>query len=162
MRRIELTKGEFALVSDKDFARLNQWSWYCQSAGCGKKYAARRESRASGHKLVLMHNVVMGSRPGKVDHINRNGLDNRRRNLRLHNGQHENMRNQRARTGTSSFKGVSRRSDGKKWVATITVDGERIHIGSFESEREAAIAYDTHARSLHGRFSSTNRKLGLL
>lgn len=163
MKRIELTKGEFAIVDSRDFARINQWNWYCLITKCGKKYAVRRESRTIGHKVVLMHNVVMKAEPGTIDHINRDGLDNRRRNLRTHRGQLENMRNQRKRAGgTSTFKGVSRRSDGLKWVAGIFVNYKKHHIGSFDSERAAALAYDCAALRLHGKFASTNRKLGLL
>ncbi len=163
MKRIKLTKGEFALVDDRDFANFNQWNWYCLVAKCEKKYAARRESRKVGHKLVLMHNVLMNADPGTIDHINRDGLDNRRRNLRFHNGQLENMRNQRKRAGgTSVFKGVSRRSDGLKWVAGIFVNYKKHHIGSFNTERAAALAYDRAALRLHGKFASTNRRLGLL
>lgn len=161
MKKIQLTKGEVAAVDDADFRWLSRFNWYCLIAGRGKKYAARRLSRKVGHKTVLMHNVVMRAPAGTIDHKNGDGLDNRRSNLRRHRGQFENMRNQRKRTGSSSYKGVSRSSDGK-WVAYITVNYKKKHIGCFDNERAAGLAYDRAALRFHGKFASTNKRLGLL
>lgn len=94
-----------------------------------------------------MHNLIMGEKG--VDHINRNGLDNRRCNLRVVS-QRTQMANQGSRGGSSRFKGVTWRKERKKWCAKIQVQGKWHHIGYFDDEIEAAKAYDQVALQWHG------------
>ena len=92
----------------------------------------------------------------QIDHINGNGLDNRKVNLRLCNSS-QNQRNARKRkSGTSRFKGVDWHKESKKWRARICVNRKRIHIGRYKSEFEAAQAYDKKAIELFGEFASLN------
>lgn len=89
-----------------------------------------------------------------IDHINGNGLDNRRCNLRICT-QAENVRNNRGRMGmTSQYKGVSKWEG--QWIATITSHGKQVRIGQFATEHEAALAYDAAARELHGEYAHLN------
>lgn len=91
-----------------------------------------------------------------VDHINHNGLDNRKANLRIATFS-ENRRNSRKAKDTSSkYKGVSWHKNNKKWHAGININGRRKHLGSFDDEIQAAKAYDEVARKYHGEFSSLN------
>lgn len=111
----------------------------------GKKYSSVGVAR-----LIL--NAPTGAH---VDHINGDPFDNRRCNLRLCTAG-ENNRNQRAQRGsTSRFKGVSARLDGR-WMAQICASGNSQYIGIFRDEDEAARAYDTRARELHGEFAAVN------
>jgi hypothetical protein len=89
------------------------------------------------------------------DHINRNGLDNRRSNLRIANKQ-QNCWNSRDRGGVSRFKGVHWKVAEGKWAAAISHDGIRKHLGYFVSEREAAEAYDDAAITFQGEFAFLN------
>lgn len=92
--------------------------------------------------------------PGAIDHINGNRADNRRCNLRIASG-HENNRNRKKRRVASSvFKGVNK--DWNRWRARIRFGDQRIELGSFASEREAAVAYDNAARAEFGRFAALN------
>lgn len=100
-----------------------------------------------------------------VDHKNHNGLDNRRDNLRVATvGQ--NMANLRKKRGTSSrFKGVSAvpRAHDIGWCARIKINNRSKHLGYYDTEEEAAAAYDIAAVACHGEeFAMTNEKLGLL
>lgn len=159
MKKIPLDRGQFAIVDDADYARVVAvGSWHVHSQG----YAAHSSMLRVGGKRkdtqILMHRLIMAAPSDlSVDHINHNRLDNRRANLRLCSKM-ENLWNSRktARQTTSAFKGVSWHGSTKKWVAYISKNKRRFHLGRFHSEREAADAYNFAARSLFGDFAKTN------
>jgi hypothetical protein len=91
MKRIRLTREQYALVDDADYAKLSQHSWYAIK-GNNTYYAAYRGPRDSnGYRLTYyMHRVILGLPPYpldknklEVDHANKNGIDNRRSNIRI-------------------------------------------------------------------------------
>jgi hypothetical protein len=105
--------------------------------------------------------LLLPERGVLVDHINGDGLDNRRMNLRLANHS-QNAANrckpQRSRS-TSRYKGVFFEASGKRkkrWRALIKVDGQTIHLGSYSEEIEAAVAYDIAAKKHFGEFAKLN------
>ena len=110
---------------------------------------------AAGHSHVLMHNLILGVKG--VDHINHDGLDNRRANLRPATPR-QNNHNERPRTGSSSpFKGVA--WDGRwrgRWQAHIAIDGRRQSLGRFPTEEAAARAYDAAALATQGEYAWLN------
>lgn len=114
-------------------------------------------------KLLFLHRVLMVAPDGvEVDHVNGDGLDNRRCNIRLAT-RAQNAKNRKAQTNCSSpFKGVSVRvRKHARFVAQIKQDGHCLRIGTFDSEHQAARAYDGAARLFHGKFARTNKELGL-
>lgn len=154
MKKVKLSKGLFALVDNADFGRVSKLAWH----------AKKSSSRADGSKVMYaarrgayMHQFVTGAPRGTVvDHINGDTLDNRRSNLRVTNKK-LNGANRRKTAGTSSrFKGVSKR--GGKFCARVKVDGKQKHLGCFESEENAARAYDHAACESFGGFAKTNIK----
>jgi len=101
-----------------------------------------------------MHNLIMGALG--IDHINHDGLDNRRKNLRPANAS-LNAANQQIRTdGISPYKGVNWHKGGNKWEARIQVNGRRIHLGFFNSQEEAAWTYDKKAAEAYGAYAYLN------
>jgi len=102
-----------------------------------------------------MHRVVMGVKDSdiQVDHIDHNGLNNQKYNLRLCTlVQNSHNQRKRARVCSSKFKGVNSSHEGK-WEARIRVgNGKRIRLGTFTTEIEAAEAYKSAAETLHGEF----------
>lgn len=146
---IPLTKGHEAVVDATDFARL---------ASLGVKWCVS-DGYAVSAKYGRMHRFLLGAKPGEmVDHVNGDKLDNRRANLRIATNA-QNQANRRAVRGTSKFKGVCRqkRPHSKDvWVARIVAGGQQVHLGSFDDEAVAALAYDAAARKHFGQFASLN------
>lgn len=158
MREIPLTKGKIALVDDADYEWLNGWKWLAVKRR-RYWYAGRKLTIAPNkQRLIKMHQVIMRPPTGLVvDHINHNGLDNRRMNLRICTST-ENVRNAQKRRGfsRSQYKGVTQHTGRSKWIAQIVVGGIHRHLGSFDSEWAAARAYDAAAREACGEFACLN------
>ena len=103
--------------------------------------------------MVKMHTFLTGW--PQVDHINGDGLDNRRCNLRPATSAQNNANARRVRTSRSPYKGVERESSGK-WRARICPHGQRINLGLYGTAEEAAHAYDSAAREIYGEFAYLN------
>ena len=158
MQTIPLTRGLVALIDDADFELLQRWKWLAAPGSSGNFYARRLVGdRAMGAHWVHMHRLLLNAPPGlQVDHIDGNGLNNQRTNLRLCTTG-ENRRNQlRRRRGTHSsrFKGVTWDSPRQQWVAQIHLNGRHIFLGRFATEDEAAAAYARGSRRFHGAFAA--------
>lgn len=152
IRYIALTKGRFAIVDAADYEWLNQYTW--QAAYNGTKFYATTKKGRGGN--IWMHRLIMNAPKGMVvDHINGNGLDNRRCNLRICTRQ-QNAYNSRRCRGTSQYKGVHFEKATGGWRATITCKGEHFNLGLFDDEVEAARAYDCKAIELFGEFAYLN------
>lgn len=163
MKKIKLTQGKYAVVDDEDYEELNQYKWYAWRDRTKDVWYARRSvhlsrqiSKNGKHSstAVRMHGQIMGSQ--HVDHINHDGLDNRRSNLRIASIR-QNAQNSRKRRGaSSSYKGVYWDKQLKHFRARIVVDGRSVHLGLFKDEVDAAHAYDTAAVKYFGEFASPN------
>ncbi len=164
-RRVRLLPDKYAEVDAKDFHEISKYTWWaCRtSRSCA---AARFIQKGNAISLVYMHRQIMQSELDSkltnpkskliVDHKNRDATDNRRANLRLAT-QRQNSRNCRGHKGkTSKYKGVSRYRGSNRWRVMIHVDKKGISLGYFESEIEAAKAYDKAARKYHGEFAYQN------
>lgn len=155
MRKIKLTKNKFAIVDDIDYEYLMQWKWHYSNG-----YAERRVRKAEGAiRHIRMHRIIIDA-PNHlfVDHIDRNGLNNQRNNLRLCTSI-ENKRNVgKLCCNTSGFKGVAWHKLNNKFIANIRVNYKRIHLGYFKDAKEAAIAYDQAAKEYFGDFAALNFK----
>lgn len=155
---IPITKGEFAVIDKEDFILVSKHSWQLKKDG-GNKYA-KTTINIKGEKANLkMHRVILGITDPSIliDHINHNGLDNRKVNLR-ESSHLTNSHNTIARKGTSRFKGVCKPKGSDKWISYITINKKRKHLGSFSSEEKAAMAYDVMAKKHFGEYSNLNFK----
>ena len=154
MKKIELTQGKIALVDDEDYDLVSRYKWHYLKRDCDSPgYAS---SKIDG-KNIGMHRFIMGNNNNLViDHISGDTLDNRKVNLRFCT-QQQNMWNRRKRKQTlSKYMGLSKGKNRKKWQVQFWIDGKKKTIGQFESEEDAARAYDKAARQYYGEFASTN------
>jgi hypothetical protein len=151
VRSIALTKGKHALVDAEDYDRLMKHKWTASSSG-PKCYAQRNEK---GHS-ILMHREIMKAPKGMVvDHIDGNGLNNCKSNLRICT-QGQNNYNGRPRGRTSGFKGVSYDRARGKYKAYVWENGRTVVLGRYASQLEAAQVRDLRAVQLHGEYAYLN------
>jgi hypothetical protein len=157
MKKIQLTRGQFALVDDEDYDWLTQWKWYASKESKYTFYATRMSRIGSRRISLKMHSALMCPPYGmEVDHVDGNGLNNQRGNLRVCT-RTENCQNRRPRSGgTSKYKGVHWGRREKKWIAKIHLNGKEIYLGRSVDEDEAASIYDTKAKELFGEFARLN------
>ena len=151
-RKIPLTQHKFALVDPHDYDRLSRWKW-CAVRDSKTYYAVR----SSGKTQIRMHRQLTNAPSHLVcDHINHNGLDNRKANLRLCTKQ-QNCRNRRLhKKGSSRYKGVDWNKRQGKWRARIYCNSRCYYLGCFTAEADAARAYDSAARKYHRQFACLN------
>lgn len=154
MKEIDLTRGQVALVDDEDFEYLNQFKW-CVQKGKNTLYAVRNNYNNGKSATQYMHGAILNGKG--IDHIDHNGLNNQRSNLRLCSQSENSMNTQKYANKSSSFKGVSFHKLSGKWRAYIMINGKETHLGYFTSEIEAAKAYNTKAIALFCEFANLNK-----
>lgn len=153
-RWVPLTRGEFALVDGDDYERVSMHAWQ-MLRGSKRTYAVGRfyENRTS--RMIPMHRFLLNAPPEfEVDHINMNGLDNRKANLRLATHRQQKFNTVKRTNTTSKYKGVSAHRD--RWTAVVMIDGVRHRCGRHATQEAAAKAYDAKARELFGPFARLN------
>lgn len=155
MKEIKLTQGYVALVDDEDFEYLNQFSWHADKSKTNI-YASRKITVNGKRINQRMQWDVMGNK--WCDHIDLNGLNNQKSNLRKCTKQQNNMNQKPRKNSSSKFKGVSWKKKINKWQSQIEFNKKGIYIGVFQSEIEAAKAYDKKALELFGEFAWLNFK----
>lgn len=159
MKEVQLSQGKVALVDDEDFDRVNQFKW---CAIQHRKYphlwySVRSVRQLNGkQKTVLLHRFIL---PGfnQLDHVDRNGLNNQKGNLRPANHS-QNAANRLKHDGafTSGFKGVEWSKAKNRWIARIRFQGKNFYLGHYKIESDAAIAYDWAAKVCFGEFARLN------
>ena len=168
MKKIPLWRGRkktdrviaaYTMVDDLDYIKLSPFTWrYEKHKGPYTGYA-KRYGRIGGQqgKFVVynMARIILGLKDGcrlYVDHIDGDGLNNQRSNLRVCTNSQNQFNKRVQRNNTTGFRGVS--PGNRKFVATISAFGEVIHLGTFPTKREAADAYRAAAKKYHGEYSN--------
>lgn len=164
MKEIALTQGQFALVDDEDYSFLNRWKWRTHK-GQYTNYACRTVHVYGKDQHIFMHKLIMGvfDPSVDVDHIDLNGLNNQKINLR-NATKAQNLCNRRSKNNSSSkYKGVSLSRQKYKssvyvcWQAEIQYNKKKYYLGHFKTEEEAALAYNKKAIEIQGEFAYLNK-----
>ena len=153
MKQIDISTktypNKFALVDDEDYERVNRYKWHYSKRGYAIGYVRG--------KHVKMHRFILRLRSKKlVDHINHNKVDNRRKNIRVCTTR-DNLRNAKP-YGNKEYKGTHKYmiKNGYKYRSYIYVDYKQIGLGVYDTEEEAAKAYNKAAARLFGNFALLN------
>ncbi|MDM9629552.1 HNH endonuclease [Rhizobium sp. S152] len=158
MKTIKLSRGYIALVDDEDYERLSSYSWRAQPAShrpAAKIYAIRSVNYYQGDgrrscKTVYMHKEILPSSKGlETDHKDGDGLNNQRNNLRVLTKKSNRQSRKSAATSASPYLGVSVDKKGRI-RAHIKPDGKTISLGSFQTQEDAARAYNAAAQKHYG------------
>ncbi len=144
---IPLTQGRVALIDKEDLERVSGFKWHAHRDHAGVWYA--RSYKGGG-----MHNLLMGC--WGVDHRNRDGLDNRRANLRKASRSQNGANRKLQSNNPTGFRGVRLSKNRKLWRATIIVNQKCFELGYFPAIEEAARAYDEAALKYFGEFARLN------
>ncbi|MCK5611583.1 HNH endonuclease [Candidatus Pacearchaeota archaeon] len=152
MKQIELTRGFTTIIDDADCDLVPPISWQVN-----QNYNTCYAMGILDGKRVFVHRLIMNARKGQIiDHVNGDGLDNRRCNLRFCTPS-QNQQNSRKRAGCSSkYKGVSWVKREKKWRAAIKYKGKSSTLGHYDNESDAARVYDKKAKEIFGEFARLN------
>ena len=160
MKIIKLSQGCEALVDDKDFEMLNKFKWFYSPRGKYCHYATKTKKIKGSRKCIntYMHRLIMGLERGdnkQVDHINGNGLDNRKGNLRFCTTS-QNFQNTQNFNNKNGYKGVVFHKKTGKYTARIWKNYKRYSLKYHKTPQEAAIAYNDKAKELFKTFAFLN------
>ena len=152
MKHIDVGRGLYALVDDCDYTELCKYRWRAI-----KMKRTFYPFKSENGKQISMHRHLLGlkKRSDFCDHIDGNGLNNQRANLRVCTVQENNQNKQGYKNNKEGFKGVKSVSK-KRYMARITHFGEIFYLGMFDCPKKAALAYNEKAKELHGEFARLN------
>ena len=154
-RLIPLTQGQIAVVDRADYPALSRYKWFAHKEGRTFYAVGNGQKR----KHIIMHRMIMNAPKNmQVDHIDHDGLNNTRKNLRLCTPAQNryNMRPQKNKKNRSKLKGVFYVKSKKKYKAQIGFKGKTKHIGYYKTQKHAGKAYDKMAKKLFGEFAYLN------
>lgn len=159
MKKIPLTQGKFTFVDDDVYEWASKFKWYAHKHTCGRYYAARNVLKSNGRRTLeyLHRRIVQAARGEDTHHKDEDSLNNQGSNLQIvTRAQHVRLTPRNKANKMSKFRGVTRNRRDGNWQVRIYVRPKNLHIGYFDSEKEAAQAYDTAARKFFGEFAFLN------
>jgi hypothetical protein len=161
MKLIQLRKDKFVKVDDEDFEWINKLKWYASPSTGSLFYAKRFDSNKGERIAIFMHREILGkyqeiNSSHIVDHINRDGLDNRKVNLRVCNRSQNSANTKLNKRNTSGFRGVTWDKEKKRWRATLMNNGKNFRLGRFKLKEMAALKCEGKLIEIYGEFVNLN------
>ncbi len=159
MKKIKLTQGEYALVDDEDFEELNKYKWHCQRYA-NSNYAKRWNKNKKPNTINMHRQITNCPDNMQIDHINGDGLDNRKRNLRICTQQQNGLNILKTKKeSTTGIRCVSYNKKTNKYCPYIYLNGKRKRLGAFDDIEDARVAYIRASLKYYGDFSPYKNKL---
>jgi hypothetical protein len=146
-QEIKLSNGNTTIVDDSDYLELRKYHWSRMKIG-KYQYVARKLS--DGNHVVLMHRQIMGFPPDYVDHIDGNGFNNTRLNLRPATNSLNQFNRHSQSNNTSGYRGVYLHKLSGKWEARLRLDRKNYYLGLYDSPKDASVAYELKRKELVG------------
>lgn len=155
MKELQLYTGEITLIDDEDYEWLSTYKLFISNKRYNYVSLSIKTNGKWGRKDI--HQLIMKTPKGMyTDHIDGNGLNNQKKNLRIVTNS-QNCMNRISQKKTSSiYKGVSWHKKNNKWLSNICINKKRISIGYFDNEKDAAKAYNEKAKELFGKYVKLN------
>lgn len=157
MKSIPLTQGLFAIVDDCDYEELIKHKWRVCVDGHMKYAIAHYKNSFGIDTTIRMHREILKLKDSdiNVDHIDRNGLNNVKSNLRTCNKSENGCNRPKQKNNTSGYKGVSYDKSKGKYVSRIQKNGIEIYLGLYDTAKDAHRAYKASCKVFHGKFART-------
>jgi len=152
-----IVKCQVVVVDAKELEDLSQFNWRLLKGPTHNTFYASR--RTKDNTSELMHRRIMKAKIGDgkiVDHINKNGLDNRKENLRFTSKSRNAVNSSKVLLNKTGFRGVSKNRGGCKFSAKLKLQGRGILLGSFDTAEDAARAYDKKVIEIWGADATLN------
>ena len=160
MVTVLLSMGMSAVVSDKDAKKVNRFKWCARKDG--RNFYAQtvipNKDNPCGFSSIRMHRFILDNPKKSIDHIDRNGLNNSRSNLRLTDGSGNQWNRRINATNKSGFRGVYWDKDAEKWVAYTFHNKKEVRLGHSDDRITAAKIYDKKIRQIRGNIAELNFK----
>lgn len=146
------------IVDDDDYEELSKYIWTYHKEHKSEYAVTASKDEFGKYRTKKMHRMIMGinDRHILIDHVDGNGLNNQRSNLRLANYSTNQANKKRLHNKKSKYKGVYFQSNTQKWKSGVMKDGKYFHLGYFKTEEHAAMAYNIKAKELFGEFACIN------
>jgi len=141
-----------AIIDVEDYDRCSQYKW--------TGYVSRYTMAVASNSVGQLSNFIMNFTPTPmqvVDHIDGDGLNNRKENLQICSTQQNQLKKRMQKNNTSGYRGVTWYENYNKWLSQIYYDNQRHHLGYFLTKEEAALAYNKKAEELFGKFAVLNK-----
>lgn len=159
MKEILLSQGKIALIDDEDFEIVNRYKWYANKHR--STFYARTNVRVGYKKRIniKMHRLILNLTDQNIiiDHVDGNGCNNQKDNLRICTNSQNQANRPKRKYSIALYKGISQ-SNSKKggWRAQIKINGRVKSLGYFNTQEQAALAYNEAAKIIHGEFANIN------
>lgn len=154
--KITTASGHEIMIDDEDWDIVKEYSWRIATpSNC--TYAVATPLIGNKNRNVLMHRLILSAADRMIDHIDGNGLNNHRDNLRFCSHSQNAQNSRKHYVASSRFKGVSWERDRGKWRVQITISGKQKRVGRFLTEKDAAAAYNKAAVKAFGEFARLNQ-----
>jgi hypothetical protein len=151
--KLPLSKNKYALVDDEDYPKVSKHKWFVIQRG-KSEHACRTVIENGNKRTEYLHRALLNPNSNEVvDHINGNGLDNQKANLRLCTKQQNSWNSDKNTKNVSGYKGVSFEKTTGKWRVRIRKDGKSYSYGLYEQAEEASKVYLEKAQELFGQYA---------